>query len=63
MTTGTGTNGHLPDGVVLSIEDLWVEYQTSAGQMPAVRGVTLEIRSGEAVALIENDLATDNRPR
>jgi peptide/nickel transport system ATP-binding protein len=37
---------------VLSIEDLWVEYQTPAGQMQAVRGATLEIRAGEAVALI-----------
>src|SRR5918993_5588479 len=45
-------NGRLPDDVVLSIEDLWVEYQTPAGQMQAVRGATLEIRSGEAVALI-----------
>src|SRR5687768_17904190 len=45
-------NGHLPDDVVLSIEDLWVEYRTPAGQMQAVRGATLEIRTGEAVALI-----------
>src|SRR5262249_41167076 len=42
----------LPDNVVLSIEDLWVEYQTQAGAMQAVRGATLEIRTGEAVALI-----------
>jgi len=47
-----GSNGNLPDDVVLSIEDLWVEYQTPAGQMQAVRGATLEIRAGEAVALI-----------
>jgi peptide/nickel transport system ATP-binding protein len=37
---------------VLSIEDLWVEYKTPAGWMQAVRGVTLDIRQGEAVALI-----------
>ena len=37
---------------ILSIEDLWVEYRTSAGWMQAVRGVTLDIRQGEAVALI-----------
>src|SRR5262245_9079065 len=42
----------LPDGVVLSVEDLWVELQTPAGTMPAVRGATLEIRDGEAIALI-----------
>ena len=35
----------LPDGVVLSIEDLWVEFQSPAGPMQAVRGATLEIRS------------------
>jgi peptide/nickel transport system ATP-binding protein len=55
--TGVGANGadgydRLPDDVVLSIEDLWVEYQTPAGQMQAVRGATLQIRTGEAVALI-----------
>lgn len=38
--------------VILSIEDLWVEYKTPAGWMQAVRGVTLDIRQGEAVALI-----------
>jgi peptide/nickel transport system ATP-binding protein len=37
---------------VLSIEDLWIEYQTPAGPMQAVRGATLEIRDGEAIALI-----------
>ena len=52
MTNGAGGNGRLPDDVVLSIEDLWVEYKTPAGQMQAVRGATLEIRAGEAVALI-----------
>jgi peptide/nickel transport system ATP-binding protein len=49
---GAGGNGRLPDDVVLSIEDLWIEYQTPAGQMQAVRGATLEVRAGEAVALI-----------
>jgi peptide/nickel transport system ATP-binding protein len=51
-TNGASGNGHLPDDVVLSIEDLWVEYQTPAGQMQAVRGATLQIRAGESVALI-----------
>lgn len=51
-TNGTAPNGHLPDDVVLSIEDLWVEYQTPGGQMQAVRGANLQIRTGEAVALI-----------
>lgn len=37
---------------ILSIEDLWVEYKTPSGWMPAVRGASMEIRKGEAVALI-----------
>src|SRR5439155_24226430 len=49
---GAGGSARLPVDVVLSIEDLWVEYQTSAGQMQAVRGATLQIRAGESVALI-----------
>nr|MBA3451137.1 hypothetical protein [Chloroflexia bacterium] len=47
-----GGDDRLADDVVLSIEDLWVEYRTPAGPMQAVRGATLEIRTGEAVALI-----------
>jgi peptide/nickel transport system ATP-binding protein len=37
---------------ILSIEDVWVEYKTPFGWMQAVRGATLDIRQGEAVALI-----------
>ena len=37
---------------ILSVEDLWVEYKTQSGWMAAVRGVSLDIRRGEAVALI-----------
>ncbi len=45
--------GPRPDApVVLRVEDLWVEYRTERGWMQAVRGVDLEIRAGEAVALI-----------
>src|SRR4051794_41968932 len=51
-TNGAGGNDRLPDGVVLSIDDLWVEFQTPAGAMQAVRGATLGIRGGGAVALI-----------
>lgn len=37
---------------ILSIEDLTVEYKTPHGWISAVRGVNLDIRQGEAVALI-----------
>lgn len=37
---------------ILSIEDLWVEYRTSGGAVQAVRGVNMDIRRGEAIALI-----------
>jgi peptide/nickel transport system ATP-binding protein len=51
-TTGANGSGRLADDVVLAVEDLWVEYQTSSGRMQAVRGANLEVRAGEAVALI-----------
>lgn len=38
--------------VVLSVEDIWIEYKTPFGYIQAVRGANLEIRQGEAVALI-----------
>ncbi len=37
---------------ILSIEDMWVEYKTAHGWMQAVRGATMDIKRGEAVALI-----------
>jgi peptide/nickel transport system ATP-binding protein len=49
---GAGADLRLPDDVVLSVEDLWVEYQTPHGRMQAVRGATLQVETGEAVALI-----------
>jgi len=67
LATDPNTNGHLDEiarrnaergtsassaPTILSVEDLWVEYKTPAGWMQAVRGVTLDIRQGEAVALI-----------
>ena len=38
--------------VVLSVRDLWVEYRTPGGMMQAVRGVDLDVRAGESIALI-----------
>jgi oligopeptide/dipeptide ABC transporter ATP-binding protein len=37
---------------LLRIRDLHVEFETDAGAVPAVRGVDLEIRAGETVALV-----------
>jgi peptide/nickel transport system ATP-binding protein len=38
--------------VILSIENMSVEYKTPSGWMQAVRNVTMDIRAGDAVALI-----------
>ena len=37
---------------LLAIRDLRVEFETDAGSVPAVRGVNLDIRAGETVALV-----------
>src|SRR5690349_15348284 len=37
---------------LLKIRDLHVEFETDAGAVPAVRGVDLEVRAGETVALV-----------
>jgi oligopeptide/dipeptide ABC transporter ATP-binding protein len=37
---------------LLQIRDLHVEFETDAGMVPAVRGVDLEVRAGETVALV-----------
>ena len=42
----------LAEGVVLAVQDLWVEYRARVGTMQAVRGVTFDVRAGESVALI-----------
>ncbi len=42
----------LEEGIVLAVQDLWVEYRTRAGMMQAVRGVTFDVRAGESIALI-----------
>jgi oligopeptide/dipeptide ABC transporter ATP-binding protein len=37
---------------LLTISDLQVEFETDSGVVPAVRGVSLEVRAGETVALV-----------
>jgi len=50
---GTGT-AHLrdDDDVVLRIEDLVVEFHTSAGVVHAVSGISLDVRKGETLGLV-----------
>jgi peptide/nickel transport system ATP-binding protein len=50
---GTGT-AHLrsSDDVLLRIEDLEVEFHTSAGTVYAVSGISLDVRKGETLGLV-----------
>ena len=50
---GTGT-AHLrdDDDVLLRIEDLVVEFHTSAGVVQAVSGISLDVRKGETLGLV-----------
>jgi peptide/nickel transport system ATP-binding protein len=49
---GTPQTGAAPAAPLLAIRDLRVEFETDAGSVPAVRGVDLELRAGETVALV-----------
>ena len=49
---GTG-KGHLrPDEAVLTVEDLVVEYETAAGTVHAVSGISFDLRAGETLGLV-----------
>ena len=48
---GTG-NAHLRDDVLLRVEDLVVEFRTSAGVVHAVSGISLDLREGETLGLV-----------
>ena len=43
---------HLPDEVVLSVENLSIVYHTSRGDVRATNNVSFQMRKGEAMALI-----------
>jgi len=51
-TTATTTDQDAPARTVLRVRDLHVDYQGSAGVVPAVRGVSLDVAPGEVVALV-----------
>ncbi len=42
----------LAPNVVLSVRDLWVEYQARRGQVQAIRSVSFDLHQGESLALI-----------
>ena len=48
MSQGRITN---PNGYVVETEDLWRVYKTGAHQVPALRGVNLQIKAGRFVAV------------
>jgi peptide/nickel transport system ATP-binding protein len=48
---GTGT-AHLRDDVLLTVEDLVVEFKTSGGVVHAVSGISLDLREGETLGLV-----------
>ena len=41
-----------PPSPVLTIEDLHIDFQTRDGSVPAVRGVSLEVRPGETLGVV-----------
>ncbi len=41
-----------PDGILIRTEDLWKIYQMGSTEIPAVRGVNLEIKRNEYVAIM-----------
>ena len=46
------TDLHLPSDTLLSVRNLHVEFQIHGGTLPAVRGVSFDIRAGGTVALV-----------
>src|SRR5438552_1795579 len=45
-------NGHGQREPVLSVRDLWIEYQTAAGPVRAVSSASFDLDAGESIALI-----------
>ncbi len=52
-TAGTGDQGaEHPDGAVLSFDGVDVRFKTEFGSVHAVKGVTLDVKPGEVVAVV-----------
>lgn len=49
---GSERAGSRQDRLILAVKDVVVEYPTGRGAVQAVRGVTFDLRAGEAIALI-----------
>ncbi|WP_051750438.1 ABC transporter ATP-binding protein [Phycicoccus jejuensis] len=53
--TDTTTSGHTytpKDGVLLEVDDLFVEFHTRDGVATAINGVSFELRQGESLAIL-----------
>ncbi|MGC1207990.1 MAG: ABC transporter ATP-binding protein [Ornithinimicrobium sp.] len=51
-STGHGESSHSADGAVLSFGDVDVRFKTEFGSVHAVKGVTLDVKPGEVVAVV-----------
>ncbi|QKE84046.1 ABC transporter ATP-binding protein [Arthrobacter sp. NEB 688] len=55
MSTDTTTSGHTytpKDGVLLEVDDLFVEFHTRDGVATAINGVSFELHQGESLAIL-----------
>src|SRR5215217_8929126 len=50
--TGSGTTYTPQDGVLLEVDDLFVEFHTPDGIATAINGVSFELRQGESLAIL-----------
>ena len=46
------TRWQAPDGLLLEVDDLMVEFRTREGVAKAINGVTFDLREGETLAIL-----------